>query len=211
MRSIVRAFLWLLLAAWLVLFVGWLSLHWLILPHIEEWRPSIEARASDMLGTPIRIGAIEARSTSAAVRTSVGVCDVSTLGKIDVQGPDAATFLDRVYINKMTTLAVGKTRYGVMLHDDGLVLGAEIRLFQQISTGITKTYVLPAVPPHAVEQPDVTPRVHDVEAGGDDTDDGPARVDEEAARCSGVHAGVVSTIAASGCGAPKAPSRPKKR
>ena len=40
-RSVVRAFLWLLLAAWLVLFVGWLSLHWLILPHIEEWRGPI--------------------------------------------------------------------------------------------------------------------------------------------------------------------------
>ena len=63
MRGIVRAGLWLLLAAWLVLFVGWLSLHWLILPHIEEWRPSIEARASAMLGAPIRIGAISARSS----------------------------------------------------------------------------------------------------------------------------------------------------
>src|SRR6185436_9492639 len=62
-RSTVRAFLWLLLAAWLVLFVGWLSLHWLILPHIEEWRPTIEARASAMLGVPIRIGAISAQSS----------------------------------------------------------------------------------------------------------------------------------------------------
>ncbi|HEY2187912.1 MAG TPA: AsmA family protein, partial [Caldimonas sp.] len=58
-----RALLWLFLTAWLVLFVGWLSLHWLILPHIEEWRPQIEARASDMLGTPIRIGAISAHSS----------------------------------------------------------------------------------------------------------------------------------------------------
>ena len=63
MRSTLRAFLWLLLAAWLVLFVGWLSLHWLILPHIEEWRPDIEARASAMLGAPIRIGAISAQSS----------------------------------------------------------------------------------------------------------------------------------------------------
>ena len=58
-----RAVLWLLLTAWLVLFVGWLSLHWLILPHIEEWRPAIEQRASRMLGAPIRIGAISARSS----------------------------------------------------------------------------------------------------------------------------------------------------
>ena len=62
-RSTLRALLWLLSAAWLVLFVGWLSLHWLILPHIEEWRPTIERRASALLGAPIRIGAITARSS----------------------------------------------------------------------------------------------------------------------------------------------------
>jgi sarcosine oxidase subunit alpha len=56
-----------------------------------------------------------------AVRSSVGICDVSTLGKIDVQGPDAATFLDRLYINSFSTLAVGKCRYGVMLREDGMV------------------------------------------------------------------------------------------
>ena len=48
---------------WATLFVGWLSLHWLILPHIEEWRPAIEARAGRMLGAPVRIGAIAARSS----------------------------------------------------------------------------------------------------------------------------------------------------
>ena len=58
-----RALLWLLLAVWLLLFVAWLSLHWLILPHIEEWRPQIEARASAMIGAPIRIGAISAHSS----------------------------------------------------------------------------------------------------------------------------------------------------
>jgi sarcosine oxidase subunit alpha len=57
-----------------------------------------------------------------AVRASVGVCDVSTLGKIDVQGPDAAAFLDRLYVNKLSTLAVGKTRYGLMLREDGFVM-----------------------------------------------------------------------------------------
>jgi sarcosine oxidase subunit alpha len=56
-----------------------------------------------------------------AVRSAVGICDVSTLGKIDVQGPDAATFLDRLYINSFSTLAVGKCRYGVMLREDGIV------------------------------------------------------------------------------------------
>ena len=56
------------------------------------------------------------------VRKGVGLADVSTLGKIDVQGPDAAEFLNRVYVNGFAKLPVGKARYGVMLNDDGLVL-----------------------------------------------------------------------------------------
>ena len=56
-----------------------------------------------------------------AVRASVGITDVSTLGKIDVQGPDAAIFLDRVYTNTFSTLPVGKARYGLMLRDDGFL------------------------------------------------------------------------------------------
>lgn len=57
-----------------------------------------------------------------AVRTRVGLCDVSTLGKIDIQGADAALFLDRIYCNTFSTLPVGKARYGLMLREDGLVL-----------------------------------------------------------------------------------------
>jgi methylglutamate dehydrogenase subunit C len=57
-----------------------------------------------------------------AVRSSVGVCDVSTLGKIDIQGMDAAAFLDRLYINLFSTLPLGKVRYGLMLREDGLVM-----------------------------------------------------------------------------------------
>jgi len=56
------------------------------------------------------------------VRNSVGVCDVSTLGKIDLQGPDAGKFLDLVYTNTFSTLKPGKTRYGLMLREDGLVM-----------------------------------------------------------------------------------------
>ncbi len=55
-------------------------------------------------------------------REKVGVCDVSTLGKIEVHGNDAATLLDRVYINAFSSLPVGRARYGVMLRDDGLVM-----------------------------------------------------------------------------------------
>jgi len=56
------------------------------------------------------------------VRNGVGMADVSTLGKIDIQGPDSAEFLNRVYVNGFAKLPVGKVRYGVMLNDDGLVL-----------------------------------------------------------------------------------------
>jgi sarcosine oxidase subunit alpha len=59
---------------------------------------------------------------SAAVRRSVGLTDISSLGKIDVQGPDAAEFLNRVYVNGFSKLPVGKARYGVMLRPDGIVL-----------------------------------------------------------------------------------------
>ena len=56
------------------------------------------------------------------VRTGVGISDISSLGKIEVQGPDASDFLDRVYVNNFANLPVGKGRYGVMLNDDGIVL-----------------------------------------------------------------------------------------
>jgi methylglutamate dehydrogenase subunit C len=54
------------------------------------------------------------------VRSGVGFCDVSTLGKIDIQGPDAGVFLDRLYINTFSTLPVGRARYGLMLREDGI-------------------------------------------------------------------------------------------
>ncbi len=55
------------------------------------------------------------------VRESVGIVDVSTLGKIDVQGPDAAEFLNRVYSNGFLKLPEGKARYGLMLREDGFL------------------------------------------------------------------------------------------
>lgn len=64
------------------------------------------------------------------VRQAVGVADVSTLGKIDIQGRDAGRFLDFVYTNTFSTLPVGRVRYGLMLREDGLVLddGTSARL-----------------------------------------------------------------------------------
>jgi heterotetrameric sarcosine oxidase alpha subunit len=75
------------------------------------------------------------------VRSMVGFCDVSTLGKIDVQGPDTAAFLDRLYINTFSTLPIGRLRYGVMLREDGFILDdgttarlAEDRYFMTTTT-----------------------------------------------------------------------------
>ncbi|TIT02937.1 sarcosine oxidase subunit alpha family protein [Mesorhizobium sp.] len=75
------------------------------------------------------------------VRQAAGLMDISTLGKIDVQGPDAAIFLDRVYANGFAKLPVGRARYGVMLRDDGIVFDdgtttrlAENRFFMTTST-----------------------------------------------------------------------------
>ena len=81
------------------------------------------------------------RREAAHVRAKVGMVDVSTLGKIDVQGPDAAEFLNRVYVNGWSKLAVGKARYGVMLRPDGMVFDdgttarlAEDRFFMTTTT-----------------------------------------------------------------------------
>lgn len=81
----------------------WRRAQWFALPGESDWRSTV---------------AREVRS----VRTAVGVCDVSTLGKIDVQGRDAASFLERIYANAVATLPVGRVRYGLMLRIDGMVL-----------------------------------------------------------------------------------------
>jgi len=81
----------------------WLRAQWFAAPGETDWLTTVTREVK-------------------AVRSGVGVCDVSTLGKIDVQGPDAAAFLDRVYINLFSTLPTGKVRYGLMLREDGFVL-----------------------------------------------------------------------------------------
>lgn len=65
-----------------------------------------------------------------AARQAVGILDASTLGKIDVRGPDAAEFLNRVYTNGWKKLDVGRARYGLMLGEDGMVMddGVSARL-----------------------------------------------------------------------------------
>ncbi len=77
-----------------------------------------------------------------AVRTAAGLVDASTLGKIEVVGLDAGAFLDRMYTNRMSTLKLGRIRYGVMLGLDGMVLDdgvvmrvADDRFFVTTTTG----------------------------------------------------------------------------
>lgn len=55
-------------------------------------------------------------------RRTVGLCDVTSLGKIAIQGPDATEFLNRIYTNPFAKLPIGKARYGIMLRDDGIVM-----------------------------------------------------------------------------------------
>ena len=80
---------------------AWLRAQWFPLEGETTWRESVDR---EVLST----------------RRSVGICDVSTLGKIDIQGRDSNAFLNRVYSNGFTTLKVGKVRYGLMLREDGM-------------------------------------------------------------------------------------------
>ncbi|MER8524530.1 sarcosine oxidase subunit alpha family protein [Mesorhizobium sp. M1076] len=78
----------------------WMRAQYYPRPGETHWRQSVDREAR-------------------AVRSAVGLCDVTTLGKIDVQGADAGEFLNRVYCNVMATLKVGRVRYGLMLREDG--------------------------------------------------------------------------------------------
>ena len=84
-------------------FGNWLRAQWFPRPGEKTWRETVDREAL-------------------AVRKSVGVCDVTTLGKIDVQGEDAAIFLNKIYANGFAKLPVGKTRYGIMLREDGILM-----------------------------------------------------------------------------------------
>ncbi|MEO0773806.1 MAG: sarcosine oxidase subunit alpha family protein [Pseudomonadota bacterium] len=80
---------------------NWLRAEWYTQPGEKGWRDSVDREAL-------------------ATRTSVGICDVTTLGKIDIKGKDAGAFLDKVYSNTFSTLKVGRVRYGLMLREDGI-------------------------------------------------------------------------------------------
>ena len=81
----------------------WLRAQWFARPGEQGWRDSVDREVEQ-------------------TRASVGVCDVTTLGKIDVQGRDAAEFLNKVYANGFAKLPAGKVRYGLMLREDGIAM-----------------------------------------------------------------------------------------
>ena len=78
----------------------WMRAQYFVRPGETHWRQSVDREVL-------------------ATRKGVGICDVTTLGKIDVQGADAGAFLDRIYANPMASLKVGMVRYGLMLREDG--------------------------------------------------------------------------------------------
>ena len=92
----------------------WLRAQWFSRVQDTDWRDSVNREV-------------------ATVRGKVGICDVSTLGKIEIQGPDAGMFLDRVYINTFSNLPIGRVRYGLMLREDGIAMddGTTSRLAQE--------------------------------------------------------------------------------
>ncbi len=101
---------------------AWHDAHGAVDENVGQWkRPRYFPRAGEDMDAAV------ARETR-ALRTSVGVLDASTLGKIDVRGPDAGVFLDRTYTNRMSNVAVGSIRYGLMLGLDGMVFDDGVAL-----------------------------------------------------------------------------------
>jgi sarcosine oxidase, subunit alpha len=93
----------------------WHAAHGAVLEDFGGWkRPAVYPRPGESRAQAIMR---EAR----AVRTGLGLLDGSSLGKIDVRGPDALEFLNRFYINDLMTLKPGRARYGIMLRESGVL------------------------------------------------------------------------------------------
>jgi sarcosine oxidase subunit alpha len=106
---------------------AWHEAHGAVFEDVGQWkRPWYYPRAGEDMATAV---AREVRAT----RTGIGILDASTLGKIDLQGPDAAELLGRVYTNAWSQLAIGRCRYGLMLGEDGMVFddGVTTRLSER--------------------------------------------------------------------------------
>jgi sarcosine oxidase, subunit alpha len=103
---------------------GWHVTQGAVFEDVGQWkRPWYYPRPGEDMSAAVRRECL-------AARNAAGMLDASTLGKIDVQGRDAATFLDRIYTNQRSTLPIGRCRYGLMCRDDGMVFddGVTIRL-----------------------------------------------------------------------------------
>ena len=102
----------------------WHSEHGAVFEPVGQWRRSYTyPQASESKHEAINREIL-------CVRTKVGLLDASTLGKIEIKGPDAAEFLDRIYTNTYSTLKVGKCRYGLMMNELGFLTddGVTVRL-----------------------------------------------------------------------------------
>jgi sarcosine oxidase, subunit alpha len=93
----------------------WHATHGALVHDYGEWRrPTVYLRPGET-----REGAV--RREARAVREGAGLFDASPLGKLEIQGPDALEFLDRFYINDLTTLKPMRARYGLMLRESGVI------------------------------------------------------------------------------------------
>lgn len=95
---------------------GWAAERGAVFEDVGQWK---RARYFPEPGEDMR--AAVARECR-AVREAVGIFDASTLGKIEIVGPDAAEFLNRLYVNAWTKLKPGRLRYGVLLREDGFIV-----------------------------------------------------------------------------------------
>jgi sarcosine oxidase subunit alpha len=86
------------------------------------WMPAGNWRRPEYYALPGETRAASIAAEVAAVRERVGLIDVGTLGKIEVYGPQAGEFLDRVYAGNFSQLRIGMTRYGLMLDESGVIV-----------------------------------------------------------------------------------------
>ena len=94
---------------------AWHVAHGAVFENVGQWlRPRYYPRGDEDLEAAMARECL-------AVRQNVAVVDVSTLGKIDIQGPDALEFLNRIYTNSFDTLRERSCRYGLMCAADGTV------------------------------------------------------------------------------------------
>jgi sarcosine oxidase subunit alpha len=102
----------------------WHVAHGALMQDFGEWRrPVVYVRSGESREQAVR-------REAHAVRTAVGLFDGSSLGKIEIHGPDALIFLDRFYINDLTTLKPWRVRYGLMLRESGIIFddGTAVKL-----------------------------------------------------------------------------------